>query len=153
MIESVVGGVFATLLLAGTALAAPRHIRLLQITDQCTYLDQGKKGLGQGDAFIDRDVLQTPAHAAVGHSGVYCPVTSVAGEFQCLVTLALDGQGTIILVGMLPPLHGATGQQDHGALTVVGGTVSYRDARGEATVDIASNALLTYDLHLDGPDR
>jgi hypothetical protein len=122
--------------LAGTAAgdnkdAVPRGdsktLRLLDVSDIFTYVDGGEPGEGPGDVLLFSNQLKHLGGAPAGRFVSTC--THVAGStFKCAGTLQL-ANGTIELAAT--PDFAA---EDSITAAVTGGTGSYRDVGGHATI-------------------
>jgi hypothetical protein len=90
-------------------------------------LDLGKKGPSVGDERLLADTLLDAKGKKVGHDAGSCTFTSLAPpEAACYITFFLsDGQIAIQFLNAPPP---------HKVAAIVGGTGTYRSARGEAVI-------------------
>ncbi|MBV9423988.1 MAG: hypothetical protein JOZ98_13820 [Solirubrobacterales bacterium] len=147
--------VIAVLASGGVALAnghSPRpsrekgHVRVIKVfalTVQFKMIDLGDPGFSLGDQAVFSDNLLTSKNGSVvGYDGGVCTVVRVVnattgtGTLQCPVTFSLSN-GQIATQGLVQLTNGQfTGTQ---TTAITGGTGSFREARGQATVEFLSN--------------
>jgi hypothetical protein len=127
--------------LAGTAAGDNRDatlddsktLRLLDVSDIFTYVDGGEPGEGPGDVLLFDNQLRQLGGEPAGRFVSVC--THVAGaKFKCAGTLKLDN-GTIELAAT--PNFAAQGPI---RAAVTGGTGSYRNVGGDATITSTQTA-------------
>ena len=102
------------------------------------FVDTGPAGFSTGDLYVysDRLFLASAPDEQVGTSNGRCVLIDPAGfRFDCSITNTLSGgglaAGAIMGAGELTLVEGTTS-----TFAVVGGTGTYRNARGDASVDL-----------------
>lgn len=116
-------------------------------TTQLTSIDLPPAGFGQGDEIVFHDQLLSGGKA-IGHDGGACQATLVAKgkvpQFQCVVTFVLSG-GQVTTQGLLNIANPASFR---GTFAITGGTGSYRQAGGQASIHQTSATLATITLSI-----
>lgn len=101
-------------------------------------VDVGKPGPGPGDQFIFAgDVFDRPGGTFLGRTAGVCTTLTgndKAGQQACSLTINLPG-GQIALQGLVDTAA-LLGRGDTVPLYVAGGNGIYRDARGDATIQV-----------------
>lgn len=133
----ILGGV--SLAGASSDIASPTTIETHAFTTQFRFVDLAPNGISQGDEAVFHDVLKDGNGQKQGHDGGTCTVTfaSGVGQVQCLVTFVLAG-GQITFQGLTTADELNPG--GHFSLAVTGGTGTYRNVRGAATVQSVSSS-------------
>ena len=113
-------------------------LRLFEHDTQQTSIDLGERGTGPGDEFLFAgDVFDRPGGTLLGHTAGRCTTlsgNSTTGDVMCVGTIALAG-GEIILEGVAD--RAALFQRGETvSLAITGGTGTYSNARGDATVQV-----------------
>jgi hypothetical protein len=119
---------------ATAALGAPKTIvlesRATAIND---FVDVKGDGPSPGDIYVFKDELFDAQNTSekVGQAEGRCNlIDPAAGHFECTIVSSLEN-GTITTDGILVNVPGATSVG-----SVTGGTGAYRDATGEASLDL-----------------
>lgn len=143
---AVLAAVLTAMVVAGFALAgdgknaAPKDPRgsaativvIDRETDDQVFTDLGAAGEGAGDTFTARDDLfDAKGGKKVGDAFIHCVLQfGTPPVSQCDVVARLDGRGDITLSGLVPAAEVPF------TLAVTGGTGEFRNARGQALVEV-----------------
>jgi len=120
------------------AAAADTTLTLFEHDTQQTNVDLGAPGRGPGDLFLFAgDVFDHAGGTKIGHTAGQCTTLSgdaTNGDVFCQGTFDLEG-GQIAIQG-LTDSAALFGSGETGAVTIVGGTGIYANARGEGTIQV-----------------
>ena len=120
--------------------SSPRVLNLIsRATAINNFVDTGPSGLSPGDLYVwsDRLFLASAPNAQVGGNDGRCLLIDPATlKFDCSVTNTIDegvslDAGQIMAAGELTLVPGTTS-----TFAIVGGTGVYRNARGDASVNL-----------------
>ena len=130
--------VLACCIIGSQALAAtagerggPATVRLTAVVDSFHQVDNAPEGDSQGDVVVFTQKLADADGRRVGRSDAYCVRTAPRRVRECQGTFFLP-KGQVFVSGPDPD-----GVRRH-ALAIVGGSRSYADVRGHATLDHTS---------------
>ena len=111
------------------------HMVLVEQIQDAQFVNVGDSAAGPGDYNVFRYDVFTDAKkpTKVGNSYVVCVVQFPPAGFQCDVVTQLDGRGELTLSGVT-----AADISEDFKVAVTGGTGDFRNARGEATIELVS---------------
>lgn len=100
-------------------------LHLVDVTQRSKLVDaDGSGSFSVGDYVVFTENVYDQGHNLLGHSFIHCLVNY--GAVECSGGVALNGQGTIVVHGLLG--------QNNGPIAVVGGTGHFATASGVAVV-------------------
>jgi hypothetical protein len=133
----------ATAILLTVAVSASGHRsapRSKTLVVSATSFHTAGTGLGAVTTFTDDLVANGKK---LGRDQVTCEATGPGSFLECTATDLLPS-GEINSIGPFDPVH-----QSHVTVGIVGGTRTYRNARGTIDITVISQTKSTYTYHLD----
>jgi hypothetical protein len=111
------------------------RIVLVEQIQDAQFVNVGDSAVGPGDYNVFRyDVFsEGNKQTKVGNSFVICVIQFPPAGFQCEVVTQLEGRGELTLLGVT-----AADISEDFKVAVTGGTGDFRNARGEATIELLS---------------